>query len=351
MQAVNVAMAADPVRFEGQSTHDSKEQDYYHSHKNGLWEPLSRSPGISYTKPPIDLKMIRLISWNIDVLVPYGNERMSAALRYLNDLVSSSPTNVPIVVFLQEMSISDLQQIRKSSWIQQRFNVTDMDATHWASPHYGTTTLIDHRLNIACVYREPWVSKFGRDGLFVDITLSHAQFPTKVPKVLRLCNTHLESLIANPPIRPLQVASAAKYLRAPEVVCALFAGDLNAIEPFDRTLHSDNFLKDAYLELGGVEDTDDGYTWGQQGPQWMREKFGCSRMDKIFFRGELQPKRFERIGMGVKVAEEHVGPYKVNGQEGWVTDHYGIMGDFELGGRWEFKRRQENEEGVQSSLS
>ena len=39
------------------------------------------------------------------------------------------------------------------------------------------------------------------------------------------------------------------------------------IEPFDRKLHSDNGLKDAYLELGGKEDSDDGFTWGQQAPK------------------------------------------------------------------------------------
>ena len=48
---------------------------------------------------------------------------------------------------------------------------------------------------------------------------------------------------------------------------SVLAGDLNAIEPFDRTLHLDNGLKDAYLELGGKEDSEDGYTWGQQAPK------------------------------------------------------------------------------------
>lgn len=42
------------------------------------------------------------------------------------------------------------------------------------------------------------------------------------------------------------------------------AGDFNALEPFDRALHSDFSLKNAQLELRGVEDSLEGYTWRYQ---------------------------------------------------------------------------------------
>lgn len=314
-------------------------QDYWYSVNDGAWQsrPFTQTPISVNTDAPINTKTIRLISWNIDVLIGYAEERMHAALRYLNELVTSTPPAVPIVVFLQEMGQSDLKQIRDSIWISKRFNITDFDNRNWLSPQYGTISLVDRRLDIQSVFRVPWISKFGRDGLFVDITLMNPQLPDEDAKILRLCNTHLESLIADPPVRPLQLAMASQYLNETDVVCALLAGDLNAIQPFDRTLHSELNLKDTYLELGGQEDSHDGYTWGYQIPQWKRDKFGYSRMDKILLRGAIQPENFERIGMGVRVSEEVREEIEEEIEGGWVTDHYGVMGDFKLMEGWEVR--------------
>ncbi|KAI8930998.1 hypothetical protein NX059_012009 [Plenodomus lindquistii] len=280
-----------------------------------------------------------------------AEERMDAALNYLSGLVSSIPFETPIVVFFQEMCLSDIAQIEHAQWIQERFQITDVDSTRWLGSHYGTTALVDRRLTIRQVFRVPWISKFQRDGLFIDVGLSNSGTLGGPARVLRLCNTHLESLVADPPIRPKQLQAASTYLHQPEVACALLAGDLNAIQPFDRTLHTINNLKDTYLELGGQEDKDEGYTWGQQAPQWMREKFGCSRMDKILIAGELRPRKFERIGMGVKVAEEHMEAYREDGEEGWVTDHYGVMGGFELTGGWSLESWGRSKGVEQAKLS
>ncbi|CAO2650072.1 Nn.00g013640.m01.CDS01 [Neocucurbitaria sp. VM-36] len=355
-QALSAAMSSGPAQHKGDAFYRPRQQDYFSPADKGIWaSTTTESPTAAYSGLPINPKVIRLISWNIDVLVGFAEERMIAALEYLERLVSSTPADIPIVVFLQEMGLSDLDQIRTSNWIRQRFNTTDLDGKNWLSPFYGTTTLIDRRLKISNVFRVPWLSKFDRDGLFVDISLSHPSSSNSEPhsdgKVLRLCNTHLESLVADPPVRPAQISAAAKYLQQPNVASALLAGDLNAIQPFDRTLHSENHLKDTYLELGGAEDSDAGYTWGYQVPQWMKDKFGCSRMDKIFFRGDVQPKAFERIGAGVKVAEEHREKVRGAGEEEWVTDHYGVMGDFELSGAWVLQGYGGGVEAATSKLS
>lgn len=259
------------------------------------------------------------------MLIGFAEDRMSAALEHLSTLISSTDESVPVLIFLQEMSKSDMQQICAAPWIQRRFYMTDVDPGNWPSPSYGTTTLVDRRLVPTRVFRVRWISKFDRDGLFVDVKLAGAD------GVLRLCNTHLESLVADPPVRPLQISAAAPYLKENGVEAGLLAGDLNAIQPFDRTLHVENGLKDVYLELGGEEDSDQGYTWGYQVPAALRERFGCSRMDKILFAGAVVPRRFERIGVGVKVAEEQRQAMRDAGEEEWVTDHYGVMADFELG--------------------
>jgi tyrosyl-DNA phosphodiesterase 2 len=324
-------------------SHDGSEWQECKSPSRRWWNAsgaTSSSPYVSASSAISKATKIRLISWNIDILVPFGHERMSAALAYLETLISSSPPEVPIVIFLQEMSPSDMQLIRDAGWVKQAFMLADLDQKNWLGGMYGTQVLVDRRLTVERVFRVPWVSRFDRDGLFVDLCLRSDGREEKDTHdarrenavILRLCNTHLESLVANPPIRPLQLSAAAKYLHEENVAAALLAGDLNAIEPFDRSLHSDNGLEDAYLTLGSKEDNEEGYTWGIQVPQWLKDKFGPSRMDKILYRGELKPQCFERIGIDVKVDDSVKEEVWKKGAEEWVTDHYGVMGDFELTG-------------------
>jgi tyrosyl-DNA phosphodiesterase 2 len=312
-----------PAQILDASHYEPKSQSYWSYTRGPDWQEHTPIAGSSSAAT----SAICLITWNIDILTGGAEPRMAAALEHLRSLVLGIPASQAVVIFLQEMGQSDMAQIRDTKWIQNRFFLTDVDGRSWGSPLYGTTTLVDHRLHVSQVFRVPWVTKFERDGLFVDLAL---HIPGQDGKVLRLCNTHLESLAADPPIRPLQLASAVRYLHEPQVTAALLAGDLNAIQPFDRALHSDNGLKDAYLELGGVEDSEEGYTWGQQAPQWLRDKFGCSRMDKILFCGSINVTELQRIGVGVKVVEEKRQEMRDLGCEEWVTDHYGLMATAEL---------------------
>lgn len=164
-----------------------------------------------------------------------------------------------------------------------------------------------------------------RDALFVDIPL----LPTH--KTLRLCTTHLESLRASPPKRPAQLAAAATHLR--QAHAGILGGDLNAIEAFDATLHVDCGLRDAYLEMGGVEGEEGGMTWGQMAGRVERERFGLTRMDKLLFCGEgVRVVGFERFGMDVVVEDGEAARGLEEGPGGlekaWVTDHLGVRGEF-----------------------
>jgi tyrosyl-DNA phosphodiesterase 2 len=273
---------------------------------------------------------IRLITWNIDMLIPFAVARMAVALNYLSSIATDEGAT-PTIIVLQEMTRTDLKQIQGSQWIRDRYYVTDIDNREWLHPAYGTTTLVDRRLTIRRVFRVPFVSKFDRDGLFVDVALSPSGTNAGGPHVLRIMNAHLESLVADPPVRPVQLADAAPYLQAPEVYAGLLAGDCNAIQPFDRTLHSENGLKDAYLELGGQEDADEGYTWGIQVKKEIRERFGPSRMDKVMFCGNIGARSMERIGVGIGVEEEPTKSAMESELEGnWVTDHFGLAALLEM---------------------
>ncbi|KAK4042283.1 hypothetical protein C8A01DRAFT_33632 [Parachaetomium inaequale] len=174
-----------------------------------------------------------------------------------------------------------------------------------------------------------------RDALFADIALPDSH-------TLRLCTTHLESLRASPPLRPAQLAVAAQYLR--QAHAGVLGGDLNAIEAFDRTLHAECGLRDAYLEMGGKEGEEAGMTWGQMVGRRQRERFGLGRLDKILFwggggegQGEggvvMKVVRFGRFGLDVVVEDEGAAARLVCGGElekAWVTDHLGVRAEFRV---------------------
>jgi tyrosyl-DNA phosphodiesterase 2 len=303
-----------------------------------------------------------LITWNIDALVPHAEARMAGALEYLESLCKQQQTSSetpPLVILLQEMLESDLAQIQQADWIRRNFYVTDLTTEFWESPFYGTTTLIDKRFDVQRVFRVHYgQTRMQRDALFVDVeveTTSSAQensssdsagrsnSSSSDPLILRLCNTHLESLVSNPPHRPGQMKLASTFMHGtgtgttrpdlPAPHASALAGDLNAFAPEDRTAPLQSGLRDAFLVLGGKEDTDESYTWGQQVPEETRRAFGCSRMDKILFCGGLRVDRLERIGEGITV--ELLPSVMVPGQrvltsKVWVTDHLGLMAEFTI---------------------
>jgi len=188
----------------------------------------------------------------------------------------------------------------------------------------GTCVLISKSINIAKVFRVHYEhTAMERDALFIDSVLNS--------KTIRICCTHLESLVADPPLRPKQLAAAAQFMH--EADGSILGGDLNAIQPFDKHLHSDNDLKDAYLETGGKEDDETGMTWGQMAPTRERERFGLSRMDKLMFCGAVEIKSFEYFGLNVVLDDGPVAKQLVEEdglEKPWVTDHLGVRGDFHV---------------------
>ena len=167
-----------------------------------------------------------------------------------------------------------------------------------------------------------------RDALFMDVCLGLDG------QKIRLCNTHLESAAFDPPFRPFQMQLVARYMHDEHIHASLAAGDFNAIQLFDRTLHKDGNinLKDAFLELGGKEDTEDSFTWGQQAATKLREQFGCSRMDKIYICGQAKLIKFERFGEDVLTEGEKECKQilELGFEKPWVTDHLGVMAEVQV---------------------
>ncbi|KAI1772401.1 Endonuclease/exonuclease/phosphatase [Hypoxylon cercidicola] len=297
----------------------------FHTYKQA-WEQAK-------CKPPREanaaqgITRLALFSWNIDFKLPFAKARMDAALEHLDGLVSKLGRETAVVIYLQECIEWNLSTVGEKGWVRDKFNITDVDESNWAT-HYGTTTLVDRRLDITSCFRVHY-QKTGmqRDAFFVDVVLNNSQGQRKT---IRLCNTHLESLAS--PFRPAQVELVAKYMREDGVDGALAAGDFNAIHSSDRTLHSDNGLKDAYLELGGQEDSDDGYTWGQQASTIGRNRYGYTRMDKVYFTGGVKLESFQRFGADVQLSgrQEREMIMSLGYEKPWITDHLGVVATVEV---------------------
>ncbi|GAB1736454.1 hypothetical protein NU219Hw_g7604t1 [Hortaea werneckii] len=247
----------------------------------GAWQ--AHNPSSHEDAKQTSVKSMMLYSWNIDFMLPFPDSRMRIALRHLEDQVSRQNASTATIPGYRELSIS--------------------------------RTLMD------LIGNQGIMTRMERDALFVDLKMGEQG------KLIRLCNTHLESLALDPPLRPLQMQLCAQYMHESTVDGAILAGDLNAIQDFDRRLHSDNHLKDAYLELGGIEDdAGAGHTWGQQAATAQRQQFGTSRMDKIFYCGDLMCTAFERFGAGIEL--QHEGEREeilsLGFDRPWITDHLGV---------------------------
>jgi len=133
-------------------------------------------------------------------------------------------------------------------------------------------------------------------------------------------------------------STATTTTNLPTPHAAILAGDLNANSPEDQPLPAQNNLQDAFLVLGGQEDTGESYTWGQQAPAHDREKYGCSRMDKVLFCGGVEVESLRRIGEGVEAWVEYPqwsdddeeDEDEETGENVWVSDHLGLKSVFRL---------------------
>ena len=289
--------------------------------------PTFTAPDGSSPQSSASSSRLALYSWNIDFMLPFPDSRIMAAVRHLESLIRKQPGDTASVLYLQECVESDLALLASDEWVQETFVLSDIGIENWQNGHYGTVTLVDRRLPIMSCFRVHYSeTRMERDILVTDVRLG------KDNKNIRLCNTHLESLALEPPRRPPQMEMAAKYMLDPAIHGAAVAGDFNAIQDIDLHLHSDNGLNDAYIELGGREDdVEGGHTWGQQAATVQRQRFGTSRMDKIFFCGGLRCMLFERFGADVEVEDqdERRGIVQLGFDKPWITDHLGVMAIFE----------------------
>ena len=198
-----------------------------------------------------------LVSWNIDAF----SSRPVARAKLILDRILQVP-KYPDVIFLQE-AMSDVRDaLLDDGRVRAALLVTDAeDQTSFEGVPFATMTLLFRarfasgpesqkegdgierggKFMLGCVSRATLPSKYGRDGLYVDIIP-----PTAPPgTVFRLVNVHLDSLGDTQSFRAQQIKMLADILREPGCSGGIIAGDSNAISPEDDGFVDKSDLVDA----------------------------------------------------------------------------------------------------------
>jgi tyrosyl-DNA phosphodiesterase 2 len=259
---------------------------------------------------------LSIITWNIDFATPETARRLTAALDYLRYHVfpeNKGGKPPPCLILLQEININAFNTLLTHPWVREWFRVVPAspEAGWPRGATYGTITLVHAPLaNSMCIHYED--SYMGRNALVTDIMVGGAA-EHHVPRILRVINTHLESLPMGTPMRITQMGVIAALVKeeAGGIVGGIACGDMNSIAPSDATLPEQNGLSDAweYHRRGGEEE--EGTTWGYQPVT----RYPPGRLDKILYTESdaFDVRDVRRIAVGLKMP----------GGE-WVSDHYGL---------------------------
>ena len=267
-------------------------------------------------KPPCS--QVRIITWNVDFVSKYPEERLTACLRHIEEDVlqcKAGEAPEPCCILLQEVSDTVIPHLLRNTWVRKWFTVAPYSSIKWPKDaHYGNITLVSRSLTIAeCHILHYGLTGMGRTSLCVKIRLNYP-VPSKETAIICVVNTHLESLPQGAVWRPHQLDRCSRFLKLRGVTGGVVAGDMNTIMPEDEGIEKEVGLRDAWRR-GSAEN---GKTWGYQGQN--EEKFPCGRLDKILYlpwRG-YKVDEPRRIGVGVKIK----GPS--SGETLWASDHYGL---------------------------
>ncbi|KAI0708827.1 Endonuclease/exonuclease/phosphatase [Cerioporus squamosus] len=267
------------------------------------WSMISGESDDSTSAPAA----LRLLNWNVDFMAPNPASRVSCILDHLRDVVLSGSRSTCIL--LQELKEESFDEILRNDWVREHYAVTPPDLKSWRS-YYGVATLVSRDIRALNAQMAQFKNSImGRSALFVDVELSLAgsdDFSSHETRVVRIANTHLESLPSGEKSRPVQLGHIADKLREDGVTGGgVVGGDMNMIGPADEDIHVRAGLQDACDDPSAL-------TWGFQPPT----QFPPGRLDRIFFVGDhLAVAPVEVVGKGLKV----------EGSGEWASDHYGLM--------------------------
>ncbi|TDL14405.1 hypothetical protein BD410DRAFT_823219 [Rickenella mellea] len=236
------------------------------------------------------------VSWNIDAFSQRPVARANVLLNHILD----GPHPPPDIIFLQEVRATV-----RAGWLVKGAE----DLTAWDGVPFATITLLskarfassdldsqkelegEGKFMLGPTTRVPLPSKYGRDGLSVDIIPPSPSTTPGTGTHFRLINVHLDSLWHTFPNRAQQLKILASLLREPGCAGGVIAGDFNAISPADDGLVEENGLVDAWVALHGhgqgqghghgKDGEGDGATWGVGVERERHDGLGPGRLDKV----------------------------------------------------------------------
>jgi len=293
------------------------------------WFLPSSNQWVYTPQPPYDIKALHpteppptslsLITWNVDFATRHVNRRLTAALDYLRfnafpEYIGGQPP--PCLILLQEVALEAFDALLAHPWVQAYFMVVPGDPeTGWPQyATYGTVTLVARSVplvGMTCVHFQQ--SHMGRNALVTDVALGAGVEPGTGTRVLRVVNTHLESLPQGTQQRIVQMGVIAELLgEVGMLVGGVVCGDMNAIRPSDETLAEENGLTDAWKHGRREGEDEDGVTWGYQ----PTTRYPPVRLDRILHTNSeaFDVKDVERVAVMLKMADGN-----------WVSDHTGLM--------------------------
>ncbi|KAJ8072491.1 hypothetical protein PM082_016050 [Marasmius tenuissimus] len=264
-------------------------------------------------------KTIALATWNIDFASHHPQERMRGALDELKGEIlpidEETKALEPCVVLLQEVHSKMLEVIRLCPWVRENFYVTPLNNLKWPSHTYGNVTLVHRSLHVErASLLEYRMSPGSRSAIMIDVKL-HSD------RVLRIINTHLESMSDNASLRREQLAMCAtRFCRGEEIDGAVIAGDLNAIDR-DSDEQVEGLGMDDAFQPGRYDRLEEGYTWGYQCNSELDRRLPKGRLDRILY----TPRR------GFSVTKPDVVGKGIRDEGGrFISDHFGLAADIHI---------------------
>jgi len=256
-------------------------------------------------------------SWNINYAAPHAKERLICILTYLANAVFRSQWSSPdpCCILFQEVAAHVFHTLISHDWVRRHFLVVPSSPDKWPrGATYGNVTLISN--SVPFISAQSLVfgnSTMGRNALVAEIALRD---PTSARAlILRVANTHLESMPSGASARVWQLWAVADKLIKPGVCGGIVAGDMNAMYPSDETMHTYAGLVDAYR---GRTDSRESHTWGYQPPT----RYPPARVDRVYYSsGSAVPD-----GPSLQVDEpQQVGVALRTPRGQWASDHHGLI--------------------------
>ncbi|KAH9945449.1 Endonuclease/exonuclease/phosphatase [Epithele typhae] len=269
------------------------------------YSPEKQTWSSRYKSARTPVHSLRVVTWNVDFMAPGAAPRMECILEHLRRRTLTEKPQ-PSCILLQELNKDSFATLLSDPWVREHYAITPSDPKYWPrGSSYGVATLVSRHARILSSSMLTYTgSCMGRGALFVDVEMC-------IPGgdghrgVLRIANTHLESLPEGQRQRSVQLSAIARVLRAPGITAGLVGGDMNIISPADEPIGSIAGLADACRDTSPKA-----FTWGHQPPT----QYPPGRLDRVYtLPGTLDTGRVKVIGKGLKT-----------GRGAWASDHRGL---------------------------